>query len=469
MAQARLLWQHPRLAALGSAEIFAIASAGRLMPALLGWLAKRAAGEQRAWRARGIRIALRLAWPASGAEIDLPAGLQQDLAIEGLSLEPLTIETPGVEPNVEELLSLAELVRMMRGRSTARDWTRRAEHEFERVLALAESFARGVLGSEAAPTLTALVAERDAITLALDWTFAEQQTIRALRLTSALRHYWLGTEKGPVGRTYLLRALALPRVVDDASPRALAESALAIVHLNEGELIEARAAIGRGLELAGSSSAAERFRLLNNAGLIDTHLDDRAGARRWYEGALLLARAAPESPGSLANVLSNLGTLAQREGHLQEARDCYTEALELRASLPNRPAWALTRVYLAGLDFEEGAYDLSLRGYREALAVYAEIGTTGEVAVALEGVVLLAAHYGQSIAALQVAGAVAAIRSRARFLPALANTRNFGEALAQAGADVTPAQRSAALLVGRALSRDSAVSYALSLPLEPAD
>jgi diguanylate cyclase (GGDEF)-like protein len=455
-----LHWTHPRLGEVEADRIMSIARPAGLLPALRSWCLESASAEAAALTAVGIDVPIVFAIPAAFAR-EFPTSTQPRERADLLA--PFFASSDDLPPLAAAPLGLAAFVDWVEERRGS-DATAHAR-EYQRVLDLAEGFDRGRFGeAEGTPALADLVRDSPALTLALAWCLREGDAARALRLATSLRHFWVRTERAPEGLALLARALALP-TARDMGLRALAQSAAAILALNEGELREANAFITRALESGAALTGDERFRLHNNAGLIATHLDDLPAARRHYESARVLAEEL-RAPGLIATVLSNLGTCAQREGRADDARAGYERALQIRASLPNRQAWALTRIYLAGLDYEEGHHGQALAGFRAALAVYMELGEASELALALEGVALLAASHEQPIAALQLAGAVTSIRARTRALPAPTSARPFADAIARASAAVTPAQRVAAILVGRALSRESAGAYALTLPLD---
>ena len=216
-------------------------------------------------------------------------------------------------------------------------------------------------------------------------------------------------------------SLALWRELGDQENAAHALNNMGIMLTNQGEHTRAQALQEEALALR--RAAGDRWRIgasLINLGLVALNQNDLVTARAHFEEALGLLRQVGD-PQLLANCLGNLAYTLGELGERAQARTLYRECLRLHRSLSDR--WMLA--YL----FEDFA--------------------------ALEGA------DGEMVRALRLVGAAAALRE------AIGAPRNPAEAaridslLAAAGQTLDTATQHETLTLGRSLSLEHAISYAL--------
>jgi predicted ATPase/DNA-binding CsgD family transcriptional regulator len=313
---------------------------------------------------------------------------------------------------------------------------------------LAERAAPELRGPDQARWLERLDQERDNLRTALDWLVEQGEADVALRLAAAATWYWLrrgyftdarrllqvlrlpGGSRGPARAGALLaaarlassqgdypgqaayneEALGIYRELDDPTGIAEAVTDLGAAAWQQGRLDDARAYLEEGLA---------RFRALDDPVGIATALlplgnvvrdaGDFATAGRLYAEALERRRASGDQLG-VAHVLSNLGWLALYEGDLETARRLAQEGLAIRQELGARREAATSRVVLGKIALASGDRARARALLLESLAAHREVGNHWGVALALEGLALLAVGR-QPELALRLAGAAAGLRA----------------------------------------------------------
>jgi len=159
-------------------------------------------------------------------------------------------------------------------------------------------------------------------------TGEDEEVPLALRLSSALLHFWLNRWYPSEGRSFLERGLARSQVTPAAiRVKALIADGLLMWYQNDARglapVAEEAQALARSLEDRGSLIYAFTFQ---GIALMGTR--DHAGARSCFEEALALARAHGERKG-VAFVLMNLGILAVFQREHQQAIGLFEGSLAL--------------------------------------------------------------------------------------------------------------------------------------------
>jgi tetratricopeptide (TPR) repeat protein len=93
----------------------------------------------------------------------------------------------------------------------------------------------------------------------------------------------------------------------------------------------------------------------------------------------------------MAEQYGNLGSVHRDLDQLDEALECYAEALAIYQQLGLRERAADQCTNIAYARFMKKEYDEALRWYREALALYTQTGSEDKRALTAENVVRLAA------------------------------------------------------------------------------
>jgi predicted ATPase/Tfp pilus assembly protein PilF len=197
-------------------------------------------------------------------------------------------------------------------------------------LALVEAAEPNLRGPDALAWLNQLEAENDNLRAALAWAIDAAQAEIALRTSSALWHYWWLHSRLSEGAQWLKTALDLPQTAQvSAAVHGKALNALGVLRLSQGDLVEGRLWLERGL--ARRLEAGDRLGLAgsyNNLGIIAQNEGDYAGAADYYAKSLALGRELGVG-WSQANALNNLGRVAYHQGEYAQAAQHYAASLEL--------------------------------------------------------------------------------------------------------------------------------------------
>ena len=240
----------------------------------------------------------------------------------------LQTERESEEPRFRMLETLREfgLACLRTSGEEAAAWRAYAEY----YVMLAEEAEPYLEGPELVRWLDRLERERENLRAALQRTATggDEEVSLALRLSSALLHFWLNRWYLSEGRSFLERGLAQSQVTPAAIRlKALIAVGLLMWYQNDAcglaPVAEEAIALARGLEDRGSLIYAFTFQ---GIALMGTR--DHAGARSCLEEALVLARAHGERKG-VAFVLMNLGVLAVFQREHQRANELFEESLAL--------------------------------------------------------------------------------------------------------------------------------------------
>jgi tetratricopeptide (TPR) repeat protein len=86
----------------------------------------------------------------------------------------------------------------------------------------------------------------------------------------------------------------------------------------------------------------------------------------------------------LSRSVNNLGTIKEREGDLENARQMFTEALSLSREINNKNTAAASLLNIAGIMSDEGKYGEAEKAIQESLAIARDIGDQQDVMGGLE-------------------------------------------------------------------------------------
>ena len=169
---------------------------------------------------------------------------------------------------------------------------------------------------------------------------------------------------------------------------------------------------------AGSGTGGEGFRVsrrvvhVGGPGEGPGGVVDRARARRPRPRAA--RRRLTDEPEIRAELLAILGTVYQRLGFFEDARELKVEALADRraADSSERTELASDLNNLAGLHYRLGEYDAAEGRYTEALAIWRRLGEEQYVALALNNLTSVLIQQGRFEEALTTQAEALAIRER---------------------------------------------------------
>jgi predicted ATPase/DNA-binding SARP family transcriptional activator len=330
---------------------------------------------------------------------------------------------------------------------------RHAEHFLE----LVES--DGV--SNQAGRLARLDAERDNLRAALSWCLEAGEAGLALRLTAALWEYWWVRGSLGEGSRRLREALAQ----GDGEPpelRANAIHAAASLATRQGDYDRAAALSEQSLalweELGDSAGTAQS---LLSLGTVAAEQGEHARALELSERAAELYRESGDRRGH-ALAVSNLGGIALEQGDFVHAAALSEEAFGLFEELDDSEGMAIALVNQGFAALSEHDHKRALGLLREALRRLAELEFRDVIGYCFEGVAAALAFTGEVESAARLLGAAEALRESMGVDLAPAE-RQTHESTAAAVREVLGEEHSAAeWRLGRELSLDEAIAYALA-------
>jgi predicted ATPase/DNA-binding SARP family transcriptional activator len=284
-------------------------------------------------------------------------------------------------------------------------------------------------GEREAGLLARLGADDDNLRAASAWTVRiAGRGEMALRFAASLFWYWYGSTMGfgpghfREGRRFIRDALskADPAAVDPAL-RGQALASLGLIGLAQGDYADAAAAFDDGLALlrAHGDQASVIF-VLSKYGATRLMLGELDAAWAMLEEAY----AAVETfrPDSILHsfVYSWRGLTARARGEFGIARRMHEANLRVGASLKHRTVIGHGHAFLGGVELQDGHYEEAFGHFCEALPYHLDLGDGWGLALDIEGLSACAACRGRHADAVQLMGAVDALRERSAVaLPAI--------------------------------------------------
>jgi predicted ATPase/class 3 adenylate cyclase len=219
--------------------------------------------------------------------------------------------------------------------------------------------------------LARLRVDQDNLRAALEWALDSRATELAARISAALWRYWDGCGLLSEGRAWLAAVLARSDELPD-SVRAKALWAAGEITENTadmGVLFEESLRLFRALgDKAGIAN------VVGDLGELAQMCGDYAQARAYYDEKLALGRELGDRHHETSG-LHSLASLAMEEGDDRRAAALYQEALPLLRENPFGVARALDG--LGMIAQRRGAYDQAAAHYAEALALLRELEQSG--------------------------------------------------------------------------------------------
>ncbi len=266
------------------------------------------------------------------------------------------IEQEGDEPRLVMLETIREYALECLTTSGEMRATRQAHAAY--YLALAEETEPALFGAQQAMWLERLEQEHDNLRAALAWLLEQAEAMEddqsardaremALRLSAAVRRFWMIHGHYSEGRNFLERALAV------------------------------------GVSLASTrGKASVRAKALNAVAQLTLNQSDHDQAETFAEESLALSREQGDS-ASIALSLYLLGQVAWLRGNFTAAGSLLKEALALFRIVGDKDRVAYSLYNLAELAGIQGAYDRAPALFEESLALFKQQGNKRGIALSL--------------------------------------------------------------------------------------
>src|SRR5579884_1029708 len=369
-------------------------------------------------------------------------------------------------------------------------------------LSVAEEAKQKLRGPEQAEWLERLENEHDNLRAALDYCQQQAEGTEAgLRLAGALQEFWwthghlsegrerlaqvlertTGSEPSKAwacalyaagvlarmqgdyttARLFLEQSLALQRELDNKLDIACSLSELGTVAKVQGDYAAARALQEESLALRRELGDKVGIAVsLGNLGNVKKGHVNSTAVRSFQEQSLALRRELGDKVG-MAMSLNNLGNVARDQGDSAMARLLYEESLAIARELGDKRSIAISLINLGPLLCDQGDYLAARKSLAECLILCRELGERYVTPYALEAFAALAHAQQQPERAIRLSGAAQALRD-AIGAPLPPNEHaEYDRIQADLRATLGEDGYQAGLNVGRALSLEQAIAYAL--------
>jgi tetratricopeptide (TPR) repeat protein len=277
-------------------------------------------------------------------------------------------------------------------------------------LALVEQAEPELDGPNQAMWVARLEHEHDNLREALEWALekvidekaAERREI-SLRLSAALKEFWMIHGHYREARTFLERALALSEGTS-TSLRARVLRAIAAVADSQGDIdrieVVAKLSLTLSRELEDTSGIADSLGLLAAAAWLRGKIVEAVSL---HEEQVRLLRQVGE-PGELADALFDLAEHASTHGEYDRGQALFEEALALFRQAGNELKVGVTLVHSAAwLWFTLGDLATMRQRFQEGQALITRVGDRGRSAECLWVAALLALSEGEPVRAASLA------------------------------------------------------------------
>lgn len=341
------------------------------------------------------------------------------------------------------------------------------ERHRDHYLAFAVDAGPRLWGPEQGAWFDRVESEHDNLRAALEWIKASadaQAPEQELRLIRALGRFWDTRGYMREGQANLHHVLTRTEALPSLKQTSLRGGVLlgaGWIAYYQADLAQARRFYEEALSVfRAAGNNAEMLRTQDLLGQVAMKSGDLEAARRIFEAALALHRE-PGTPGSAVLSLQGLGSLAFRQGDLPGARAHFEEALALVRQSGHGEMVVVFLNYLAEVAREEHNYAEMEAVLREALGLARDLRAPLRIAEVLAGFVDIGLARARFAWAARLAGATDALRA-AIGLPLTLNEREEAQRnLAALSATLGAEAFDRAWAAGRAMSWEQAVEYAL--------
>jgi len=368
------------------------------------------------------------------------------------------------------------------------------------------------LGEESAPQLhqpeqlerfKQLETEHDNVRAALEWALKSGEVETALRLSTAVWHFWWVRGHLSEGRQWLEATVELAATKSDRSPEhAKALYALAVfcrnfrdapgvlryanesaalardihdpVSLGWALILQAVGRLMQGAPDPARAAAEEAVTVLREGGyggwdmanvllryaMILASQSDVAQAREKLEAALTLFRQLGDRWGT-SQALNMMGDIARMQGNYDRAHTLYTESLHLYRELGVKRDIPASLHNLGHVALARGDNSKAKEFFKEGLTLHQELGNKFGASDCLVGLAGVAVALQQPERAARLLGISARLREALRDASWQGARTTYERYAADVRTGLDEASWSVALQEGQAMSMEQAIEYAL--------
>lgn len=382
-----------------------------------------------------------------------------------------------------------------------------SERHFEYSLTVASEAKPQLISEEQKAALARLDAEHDNLNKALEWSLASDNPEQALRLATALGHFWRIRGHLAEGRNWLDKALRRTEYLGRTVERSRGLTALGGLTWYQGDSTLARTELEEAAaiaeECADTLCRAEALSVLGHL-LTDQGYPDQArelleksvetfleGGDRWnyaqalmylgrlhldlgdvvqaqslLESSLKIFRELGDRWGMLVPI-GSLGFIAERRGDAATARRLLEERLHLAQELGSRQQivfalyWLGVSAYITSQFQEAGLY------FKQSLELSWQTGLMGNVMGALEALGWVARENNQPARAARLMGAAAVLLAHRDLNPV--DKAEHERNLAALHAEMSEQDFNGAWAEGEAMTWEQAVEYARQVQAPPSE
>src|SRR5262249_20085932 len=238
-------------------------------------------------------------------------------------------------------------------------------------------------------------------------------------------------------------------------------NALAFQASRRGNYGQARSNLDQALLLWTELGTGGVMLGLTNLATIAKKQGDYATARATYENILEACGRSGDAP-RMASAFHGWEESAKEEGDYPRAERYYLDSLSFFQKIDNRGEIASVQRDLASLSREQGDYAVAATAYGEALAMFRALGHRRGIARVLEYLACCAAGQGQPERALILAGAAAALREKLGTPLSAAERAELDQNLQPIRENLTSSERAGFWTRGRTTPLDEILEYALA-------
>lgn len=330
-------------------------------------------------------------------------------------------------------------------------------------VAWAEQAAAHLNGSNQLAWLDGYAAEHDNLRAAARWASASHYGEPALRLAAALWRFWEVRGDFTEGRQWLEEALG---AAGAALPAVRAEA-----HLGAGTLAWHQARYDQSL--VHNKTALVLFQelhdeqgvalALNHVGVQLLFQQEFAAAAAFLEQSLALAKTL-NNKWVMIYALHNLGEIARHQEDYTNAARQYGAALALAQELDDAWATSIQLIWLGVVTRQLGHFAQAGAYLTQSMAIIRQLDDKEHTVECLEGFAGLAAAQGQTDKAVHLWSAADTLRQSIETPLSPLERHEYQLSLAASRAALGEPGFAAEWEVGRALTLEQAVAYALAAP-----
>ena len=306
---------------------------------------------------------------------------------------------------------------------------------------------------------------------ALEWALEHQESELGLRLANACGRIWYIAGMGSEGLRWVETFLALDT---QAGARTVAPSVRIAALYGIGHIALERGEFDRTEMLAKEELAlAERIgdeggqgNALVHIGMVAESRGDLHSAATNLQKGIVHCRQGGDIGGTVRAMVS-LGHVFRALGEYGRATQTFEEALEQVRVIRLTWAEAIVLTSLGHLAREQGDYRRANLWYREGLLLHRRFDTKGYIAWCCEGIATVASAFNQPERVAKLCAAAARIREDAQAPRPPSEQPIYDQAVAAARGSLGDERFAQAWTIGRTLSLDDAITFALEQQTEP--